>query len=106
MTPEERFEQIERLHAEQIEMAKQDRAAYIAWKRDMESRVDATWVAINRMAEESRKAIKDLAGENKRGMTELRREIAARDAVTDKRIGDLVTAIGQLIQRMDGKFYE
>ena len=103
MTVEQRLERIEQLHVEQMEMAREDRAAHIAWKREMESRVDATWLAINRMAEESRKAIQDLAEENKRGMAELRREMAGRDAVTDKRIGDLVTAIGALIQRMDGR---
>jgi hypothetical protein len=34
-------------------------------------------------------------------MREMRREMAARDAVTDKRITDLVLAIGELCQRLD-----
>jgi hypothetical protein len=59
--------------------------------------------SIKELAEENRQAIKELAEENKKGLAEMRQEIAARDAVTDKRISDLVIAIGDLIQRMDGK---
>jgi hypothetical protein len=114
VTPEQRFEKIEQLHAEQMEMARQDRAAYIAWKRDMESQVQATWKAIDR----TEQAVKDLAEENKKGFAESRRnfdegmakmwvelraEFAARDAVTDKRIAELVSAIGDLCRRLDGK---
>jgi hypothetical protein len=114
MSPEERFNRIEELHAKQMEMAREDRAAYIAWKRDMESQVTATWKAIDRMAEENKKGFAEsrrqfdegmaaLREENKNGWAELRTEFAARDAVTDKRIADLVSAIGDLCRRLDGK---
>jgi hypothetical protein len=121
MTPEERFQKIEELHAEQIELAKQDRMAHIAWKRDMESQVQATWKAIERagerierMAEENAKGFRESQRRFDEGMAEMRKEMAARDqtweqrveardVVMDKRVGDLVIAIGQLIQRMDGK---
>jgi dsDNA-specific endonuclease/ATPase MutS2 len=110
MTPEERFNRIEELHGQQMEMAREDRAAYIAWKRDMESRVDATWRAIERteqsvkdLAEENKKGFAALREENAKGWAELRAEFAARDAVTDKRIADLVSAVGDLCRRLDGK---
>src|SRR5262245_8148067 len=107
MTIEERFEKMERLHGEHLEMARQDRAAHIAWKREMESQVQATWLAIerageriDRMAEENTKGFGESRRRFDEGMAEMRAEMAARDKVTDKRIGDLVGAIGELIQRM------
>jgi hypothetical protein len=99
MTVEERIEQIERLHAEQMQMARDDRAAYIAWKRDMESQVQATWMAIERAS----KGIEQMAVENKKGFGEMRSEFKERDRLLDERINKLVSAIGELIQRMDGK---
>lgn len=93
MTVEERLDRIEQIHAEQIQMAREDRAAYIAWKRDMESRIDATW-----------RAIEDLATENRRGEAKLREQMHETDQrlrelgeITDARIAKLVTAIGELI---------
>jgi hypothetical protein len=101
MTIEERFERMERTHAEHVELARQDRAAHIAWKREMESQVKATWVAIERDAEENRKGFAESRKQFDEGMAEMRKEMAARDQIMDKRIADLVTAIGRLIQRMD-----
>ncbi len=103
MTVEERFERMERTHAEHVEMARQDRAAHIAWKREMESQVQATWLAIDRMAKENEKGFAESRRRFDEGMAEMRAEMAARDKVMDKRIGDLVGAIGELIQRMDRK---
>jgi hypothetical protein len=99
MTVEERIEQIERLHAEHVQMARDDRAAHIAWKRDMESQVNATWMQIERTS----KAIEQMAVENKAGFAEMRGEFKERDRLLDERIGKLVTAIGDLIRRMDAK---
>ncbi len=99
MTVEERFERMERTHAEHVEMARQDRAAHIAWKREMESQVQATWLAIERAGQR----IDRMAEENEKGMAEMRAGMAARDKIMDKRIGDLVGAISELIQRMDRK---
>jgi len=99
MTVEERLDRIERIHAEQIELAKQDRVAYIAWKRDMESQVQATWTAIERMAKENEKGFAEMraqAQETDRRLKQLGEE-------TDERIKKLVTAIGELIQRMDSR---
>lgn len=99
MTAEERIEQIERLHAEQMQMARDDRAAHLAWKREMESQVNATWLAIERAS----KGIEQMAAENKKGFEEMRTEFKERDRLLDARIEKLVSAIGDLIRRMDGK---
>ena len=99
MTPEERFAKIERLHAEQMEMARQDRAAYIAWKRDMESQVQATWTAIERMAKENEKGFAEMRAQSQ----DTDRRLKQLGEQTDERIQKLVTAIGDLIQRMDGR---
>ena len=99
MTVEERFDQIERLHAEHVQMARDDRAAHIAWKREMESQVNATWMQIERTS----KGIEQMAEENKRGFEEMRGEFKERDRLLDERIGKLVSAIGDLIQRLDRK---
>jgi hypothetical protein len=103
---EERIEQIERLHAEHMQMARDDRAAHIAWKREMESQVQATWLAIERAS----KRIDQMAEENTKGFAEMRAQSQETDRhlkelgeATDKRIEKLVSAIGDLIQRMDGK---
>jgi len=101
MTVEERLDRIEQLHAEQLELAKQDRIAYIAWKRDMESQVQATWRAIERYADENRKGFAESRRLMDDGMAEMRKEIAARDKATDERINKLVSGIGELIRRMD-----
>jgi hypothetical protein len=99
MTVEERIEQIERLHAEHVQMARDDRAAHIAWKREMESQVNATWLAIERAS----KGIEQMAEENKKGFAEMRGEFKERDRLLDERIEKLVSAIGDLIQRWDRK---
>jgi hypothetical protein len=36
-------------------------------------------------------------------MAAMRQEMAARDQVLDRRIGDLVSAIGELCRRMDAR---
>jgi hypothetical protein len=55
----------------------------------------------------SRQLLTDGLAESRRqfdeGMAAMRQEMAARDHVPDKRIGDLVSAIRDLIQRMDGR---
>jgi hypothetical protein len=53
------------------------------------------------MAKENEKGFAESRQRFDEGMAEMRREIAARDVVMDKRIGDLVLAIGKLIARMD-----
>jgi len=98
MTVEERFDRIEQLHAEHVQMAREDRAAYIAWKRDMESQVKATWLAIDRMAQENAQGFAELRAQTR----ETDRRLKELGEETDKRIQKLVTAIGELIQRMDG----
>ena len=88
-----------RIHTEQIEMAIQDRVAYIAWKRDMESQVQATWTAIERMAKENEKGFAEMRAQ----VQETDRRLKQLGEETDERIKKLVTAIGELIQRMNGR---
>lgn len=99
MTIEERFDRMESLHAEHLEMARQDRAAHIAWKREMESQIQATWKAIERYSEENRAGFAESRRQFDEGMAEMRKEMAERDRITDDRIGRLVTSIGELIRR-------
>jgi hypothetical protein len=106
MTVEERFEQIERLHAEHMQMARDDRAAHIAWKREMESQVKATWLAIDRTFK-GLDEMRAQAKETDRSLRELGeatdRRLKESGEATDKRIDKLVSAIGELIQRLDNK---
>jgi len=99
MTVEERLDRIEQLHAEHMQMARDDRAAHIAWKREMESQVQATWMAIERtsaQAKETDRRLKESGEATDRRLKEL-------GEATDARINKLVSAIGELIQRMDRK---
>jgi hypothetical protein len=96
MTVEQRLDRIEQLHAELMEMAKQDQIAYLSWKRDMESQVQATWLAIDRMAKENEKGFAELRTQSKE--TDQRLKHVGEE--TDRRIQTLVTAIGELIERM------
>lgn len=58
---------------------------------------------VERRSEERLKRLDQSRKEFDEGMAEMRAEFKARDQITDKRIADLVTAIGELIQRMDRK---
>lgn len=84
MTIDEKIERLEHVVAGHIEQAKKDYEENRRFVR--ESRED--W---QRQLAESK-------AEWDRGMAEMRAEMAARDKVTDKRIGDLVSAIGEFIQ--------
>jgi hypothetical protein len=83
MTIDERIERLEHVVAGHIDQAKKDYEENRRFVR--ESRED--W---QRQLAES-KAQWD------KGMAEMRAEMAARDKVTDKRIADLVSAIGEFI---------
>ena len=87
---------MERLHAEQIEMARQDRAAHIAWKRDMESQIQATWLAIERMSKENQEGFREMRAQSQ----ETDRRLKQLGEALDERIDKLVSAIGELVRRM------
>jgi hypothetical protein len=84
MTIDERIERLGHVVAGHIDQAKKDYEENRRFVR--ESRDD--W---QRQLAESK-------AEWDRGMAEMWAEMAARDKVTDKRIGDLVSAIGEFIQ--------
>jgi len=95
MTIDERIDRLEHVVAGHIDQAKKDYEENRRFLR--ESRED--W---DRQRKESRQDWERQLAESKaewdRGMAEMRAEMAARDKVTDKRIGDLVSAIGEFIQ--------
>jgi hypothetical protein len=62
-------------------------------------RIDATWKAIHRLAEEARSA----AVEFRTMLAEMRIETERRDQKTDERIQTLVSSIGDLIRAMRPK---
>jgi hypothetical protein len=106
MTTEERLDRIEAIHAEMIQMARDDRAAYIAWKRDMESHVQSTWMAIARAESAIARTAEDnarAAQENQREHARLREEMRERDDKIDARIEKLVGAIMKLVESRNGK---
>jgi hypothetical protein len=94
MTIDERIEKLEFLLAGHIEQAKKDYEENRRLWREQQSHIEAVWMRIERGFAESRRL-------HDEGMAEMRREMAARDAVTDKRIADLVLAIGELCRRLD-----
>jgi hypothetical protein len=100
MTIDERIDRLEHVVAGHIDQAKKDyeenrtflRQSREDWQRERkESRED--W---ERQLKESRETWD-------RGMAEMRAEMAERDKVTDKRIGDLVSAIGEFIRAASSK---
>jgi hypothetical protein len=99
LTIDERIERLEHVVAGHIEQAKKDYEENRRFVR--ESRED--W---QRELRESRERWEQQLRESKeawdREMNEMRTEMAARDKVTDKRISDLVLAIRDLIERMNG----
>jgi hypothetical protein len=103
MTIDERIAKLEFLLSGHIAQAQKDYEENRRLWREQQTDIAAIWKRMERGFEESKQAIKDLAEENKKGFAEMRQEMAARDQIMDKRIGDLVSAIGDLIQRMDGK---
>jgi len=92
MTIDERIEKLEFLLAGHIEQAKKDYEENRRLWREQQSHIEAVWMRIERGFAQSRRL-------HDEGMARMRQEMAARDAVTDKRIADLVLAIGELCRR-------
>jgi hypothetical protein len=90
-------ERLEFLNAAYIEQRRKDWEKDRQRFRDLQSHIDAIWLRMERRDEEWNRRWQEYSSE----MREMRAEFQERDRVTDKRIGDLVTAIGALIQRLD-----
>lgn len=96
MTIDERIDRLEHVTAMHIEQAKKDYEENRRLWREQQQDIAAIWKRMEDRDRESQRR-------HDEGMAEMRAEIAARDKVMDKRIGDLVGAIGELIQRLDRK---
>jgi hypothetical protein len=103
MTIDERIERLEHVTAAHIEQARKDYEENRRLWREQQTDIAAIWKRMERGFEESRQADAESRRRFDEGMAEMRKEMAARDQVTDRRIGDLVSAIGDLIRRMDDK---
>jgi hypothetical protein len=99
MTIDERLEKLEFLVAGHIEQAKKDYEENRRLWRDQQSDIAAIWKRMERGFEESRRGFDESRKRFDEGMAAMREEMADRDRIMDKRIGDLVLAIGELIKK-------
>ena len=94
MNIDERIERLEHITAGWIEQSKKELEEDRRLWREQREEIAAIWKATDRRFEESRQ-------EWNSGLVEMRREISERDKVMDKRIADLVLAIGELCRKLD-----
>jgi hypothetical protein len=98
---DERIEQLEHVTSAHIEQARKDYEENRRLWREQQTEIQAIW---HRMEERDKhyQAIWDERDQkNKAEQSAWRSEQASRDAVIDKRIGNLVTAIGELCRSLD-----
>jgi hypothetical protein len=112
MTIDERIEKLEFLLSGHIAQAEKDYEENRRLWREQQIDIAAIWKRMERGFEESRRGFEEsrqlLAdgwAESRRrfdeGMAAMRQEMTARDQILDRRIGDLVSAIGELCRRLD-----
>ena len=102
MTIDERIERLEHITAAHIEQAKKDYEENRRLWREHQTDIEAIWKRMDRGFEEMRSEMRSGFERSRqffdRGMAEMRREMAARDEIMDRRIGALVSAIGKLVE--------
>jgi hypothetical protein len=107
MTIDERIEKLEFLLNGHIAQAEKDYQENRRLWREQQTDIAAIWKRIERGFEESRQLLADGWTESRRrfdeGMAAMRQEMAARDQILDRRIADLVSAIGDLCRRLDSR---
>lgn len=101
LTIDERIERLEHVTAGWIEQSKKELDEGRRLWREQRDEVTALWQATDRRFEESRRQFDDMNRESHEQMAAIRNEIAERDRVTDKRIADLVSAIGEFIRKQN-----
>jgi len=105
MTIDERIEKLEFLLSGHIAQAEKDYQENRRLWREQQIDIAAIWKRMDRGFEESRQLLADGWAESRRrfdeGMAAMRQEMTARDQILDRRIGDLVSAIGELCRRLD-----
>ena len=106
MTIDERIERLEFQNAAYVEQRRKDWEEYLVRERDMKSHIEAIW---KRMEDRDRLFREEQAERDriyKQEQSErdrvYKREQKERDEIMDKRIGDLVSSIGELCRRLDG----
>jgi hypothetical protein len=108
VTIDERIEKLWHVTAAHIEQARKDYEENRRLWREQQTEIAAAWQRIERGFEESRREAAEMrqqAADMRREahvqMTEMRHQMAERDRITDERIGNLVSAIGLLVRRLD-----
>jgi hypothetical protein len=103
LTIDERISKLEHVTSAHIQQARKDYEENRRLWREQQTDIAAIWKAMKEGAAESRQLFDD-------GMKAMREEMAERDKQWDRkmtdldqRIGTLVSSIGELIRRMDGK---
>jgi hypothetical protein len=101
LTIDERLEKLEFLLAGHIEQAKKDYEENRRLWRDQQTDIAAIWTRMERGFQETKERFEESRKSFDAGMAAMREEMAGRDRITDKRIGALVSAIGELIKTRD-----
>jgi hypothetical protein len=93
MTIDERIEKLEHVTAAHIEQARKDYEENRRIQRELQSHIEAIWQGMERRDQEYKQ---DMAERDR----VYKQEQNERDQKIDQRIGDLVSAIGRLIERL------
>src|SRR5262245_64556820 len=100
MTTEDRLAKAEHILAGHVEQARKDQEENRRLWRDHQTSIDAIWKRMEQRdleyREETKRLGQEFRDEMKRRDDEYRRDMKDRDEKIDKRIGDLVSAIGEL----------
>jgi hypothetical protein len=104
VTIDERIEKLEHVTAAHIEQARKDYEENRRLWREQQADIAAIWKASERRSEEVDRRFREVA-EGQRETDRMLRQYAAesreREQRLDQRIGDLVSAIGELVRRLD-----
>jgi hypothetical protein len=103
MTIDERIERLEHSVAGHIEQAKKDYAENRQLWREMRDEAAAIWKATDRRWAETDRRFAELREEQAERDRLYKQEQKERDQIMDKRVGDLVSAIGDLCRRLDAQ---
>lgn len=101
MTIDERIERLEQLNREYAEIRRRDWEEDRQRFRELSSNIDAIWMRMERRDAEWDRRFHDENREWDRRFEAMRVEADARGKELDRRVGDLVTAIGELVRRLD-----
>jgi hypothetical protein len=103
LTIDERIERLEYIVAEHIEQARKDYAENRQLWREMREEAAAIWKATDRRFAETDRRFAQLNEEQAERDRIYKQEQKERDQIMDKRVSDLVSAIGELCRRMDAE---